>query len=64
MAYSRRRCLPSGRSGGLQLKCKLKFSSSGRLEHGGLEPCDVGERDVVALLGGSEHGDRLCRLGH
>src|ERR1700730_17757646 len=60
MAYSRRWGLPSGRSGGLQLK--FKFRSSGGLGHGGLEPRDVGERGGVALPSGGEHGDRLRRL--
>ena len=62
MAYSRRWGLPSGRGRGLQFE--LKFCSSGDLEHGGLEHRGVGGRHDVALLGGGEHGDRLCRVGH
>ena len=63
MACGCRRGLPTGRSGGLQLQ--LKLGSPGVvLERSGLDPRDVSERDVVALLGRGEHGDRVCRVGH
>ena len=62
MACGRRRGLPAGRSGGLQLKWKLEFGSGvlkpGDLKHGVLK------HGGVAHLGGVEHLIRLCRLGH
>ena len=65
MAHRRRRSLPSGRSGGLQLQFKLKLHpGEHRRELDGVEPRDVGERHDVALLGRGEHGDRLRRLGY
>ena len=63
MAHRRRRSLPGGRSGGLQLQFKFKLESSS-LRSRGLELCSGGERHGVALLGGVEHGDRVRGLGH
>ncbi len=70
MARDRRRGLPPGRSGGLQLRLKLKFNVGSRdLERWGLErwgvECRVvrGERRVDAHLGGHKHGRRVRELG-